>query len=220
MYIETPGLSYECHPMKGFIAHLDYNLFSRNVDLQFAMFLEGCDQPKMVALPFGEGSLLDAMNRVDQVDDLFMGKRDNRYIGSREEYRKTFSSMLQLPLYLCSEEPDMPQIEHPQKRRTFSGGVRSPKEPQVWDVGVRVSNAIRNYKNHERSAEKEITSMQGAHSSPRPHVRAAHWHTFWVGPRSAKFPDRKPIIRWLPPIPIGMDWRRELPTNIHMVLES
>ena len=110
--------------MKGFIAHLDYNLFSRNVDLQFAMFLEGCDQPKMVALPFGEGSLLDAMNRVDQVDDLFMGKRDNRYIGSREEYRKTFSSMLQLLLYLCSEEPDMPQIEHPQKRRTFSGGVR------------------------------------------------------------------------------------------------
>ncbi|MBQ9007702.1 MAG: hypothetical protein IJ088_00005 [Clostridia bacterium] len=114
----------------------------------------------------------------------------------------------------------MPQIEHPQKRRTFSGGVRSPKEPQVWNVGVRVSNAIRNYKNHERSAEKELSSVQGAHSSPRPHVRAAHWHTFWVGPRSAKFPDRKPIIRWLPPIPIGMDWRRELPTNIHMVLES
>jgi hypothetical protein len=138
----------------------------------------------------------------------------------REEYRKTFSSMLQLLLYLCSEEPDMPQIEHPQKRRTFSGGVRSPKEPQVWDVGVRVSNAIRNYKNHERSAEKEMPSVQGAHSSPRPHVRAAHWHTFWVGPRSAKFPDRKPIIRWLPPIPIGIDWKRELPTNIHMVLES
>jgi len=90
VYIETPGLSYERHPMKGFIAHLDYNLFSRNVDLQFAMFLEGCDQPKMVALPFGEGSLLDAMNRVDQVDDLFMGKRDNRYIGSREEYRRPF----------------------------------------------------------------------------------------------------------------------------------
>ena len=133
VYIETPGLSYERHPMKGFIAHLDYNLFSRNVDLQFAMFLEGCDQPKMVALPFGEGSLMDAMNRVDQVDDLFMGKRDNRYIGSREEYRKTFSSMLQLLLYLCSEEPDMPEIEHPQKRRTFSGGVRSPKVPQVWD---------------------------------------------------------------------------------------
>ena len=60
--IETPGLFYERHTMKGFIAHLDYNLFSRNVDLQFALFLEGCDQPKMIALPFGEGSLLDAIN--------------------------------------------------------------------------------------------------------------------------------------------------------------
>ena len=83
-----------------------------------------------------------------------------------------------------------------------------------------LSAQIRNYKNHERTAEKEMASVQGAHSSPRPHVRAAHWHTFWVGPRSAKFPDRKPIIRWLPPIPIGIDWKRELPTNIHMVLES
>ena len=69
-------------------------------------------------------------------------------------------------------------------------------------------------------SREDMPSVQGAHSSPRPHVRAAHWHTFWVGPRSAKFPDRKPIIRWLPPIPIGMNWRRELPTNIHMVLES
>jgi hypothetical protein len=32
VYIETPGLSYERHPMKGFIAHLDYNLFSRKSD--------------------------------------------------------------------------------------------------------------------------------------------------------------------------------------------
>ena len=218
VYIETPGLSYERHPMDGFIAHLDYNLYSRDVDLQFAMFLHGNEQPKMVALPLGQGTLADAMDRVDAVDDVFMhGNHRIRYVGTREEYRKTFSSMLQLLLYLCSEEPDMPQIEHPQKRRTISGGVRMPKEPQVWDVGVRVSNAIRNYKNHEQFAERETASMQGAHSSPRPHVRSAHWHTYWVGPRDANFPDRKPIIRWLPPIPVGIDWKRELPTNIRMV---
>ena len=51
VYIETPGLSYERHPMEGFIAHLDYNLFSRSTDLQFAMFLEGREEPRMVALP-------------------------------------------------------------------------------------------------------------------------------------------------------------------------
>ena len=221
VFVETPGMTYERHPITGFIAHLDYNLFSKGIDLQFAIFSDEIHIPKMIALPLGEGTISDAMDRVDATDNLFMPPNDSsRYVGSRDEYKKTFSSMLQLLLYLCSEEPDMPQIEHPQKRRTISGGVRSPKEPQVWDVGVRVSNAIRNYKNHERTAEKEMASVQGVHSSPRPHVRAAHWHTFWVGPRSAKFPDRKPIIRWLPPIPIGMDWRRELPTNIHMVLES
>lgn len=31
VYTKTPGLTYERHQMEGFIAHLDYNLFSRNV---------------------------------------------------------------------------------------------------------------------------------------------------------------------------------------------
>ncbi len=221
VYIETPGLFYERRPMKGFIAHLDYNLFSRNVDLQFAIFFKDCNQPKMIALPFGEGTLLDAMKRVDQVDDMFMDKNEKRYIGSREEYQKTFSSMIQLLLYLCSEEPDMPQIEHPQKRRTACGGVRGPKEPQVWNVGVRISAAIRKYKHNNRdNLSMNESATHGDHASPRPHVRSAHWHTFWVGPRKAKFPERKPIIRWLPPIPVGIDWKKELPTNIHIVSEA
>ncbi len=100
VYIETPGLSYERIPMDGFIAHLDYNMFSRSVDLQFAIFRNGIDIPKMIALPLGEGTLLDAMDRVDQVDMMFAGHLSNvRYVGSRDEYRQTFSSMLQLLLY-------------------------------------------------------------------------------------------------------------------------
>ncbi len=219
VYIETPGLSYERHPMDGFIAHLDYNLFSCGIDLQFAMFLHGNERPRMIALPLGEATLIDAMDRVDEVDNIFM--HDNhriRYIGTREEYRKTFSAMLQLVLYLCSEEPDMPEIEHPQKRRTACGGVRGPKETQVWDVGVRISNAIRNYKNREHYVqENDLSVAQGAHASPRPHVRSAHWHTYWTGPRDAHFPRRKPVIRGLPPIPSGMDWKKELPTIIKIV---
>ena len=51
----------------------DYNMFSRSVDLQFAIFRKGIDMPKMIALPLGEGTLLDAMDRVDQVDMMFAG---------------------------------------------------------------------------------------------------------------------------------------------------
>ena len=217
VYIETPGLSYERHPMEGFIAHLDYNLFSRGVDLQFAMFLRGRDQPRMVALPLGEGTLLDAMDRIDEVDSIFSGDTSNiRYIGSRDEYRLTFSAMLQLVLYLCSEEPDMPEIEHPVKRRRLSGSVRPPEEPRVWDVGVRISNAIRRHR--ELTVENaEPSSAPGSHASPRPHVRSAHWHTYWTGPRDTQFPIRKPVIRWIPPIPVGMDWKHELPTTVKRV---
>lgn len=36
------------------------------------------------------------MDRVDKVGDMFAGDlKKNRYIGSRDEYRRTFSSMLQ-----------------------------------------------------------------------------------------------------------------------------
>ncbi len=221
VYIETPGLSYERHPMYGFIAHLDYNLFSKGVDLQFAMFLEGREMPKTVALPFGEGGIQEAMDRVDQVDTLFGNPHVNvRYVGSRDEYKATFSSMLQLLLYLCSDEPDMPEIEHPQKRRTLSGRVRPPAEPRVWDVGVRISNVIRRSRENGVQYQYDENEEPGTHASPRPHVRSAHWHTYWTGPRQAQFPERKPIVKWIPPIPIGMDWKRELPTTVKPVIQQ
>ena len=127
--------------------------------------------------------------------------------------------MLQLLFYLCSDEPDIPEIEHPQKRRTLSGGVRAPGEPRVWDVGVRISNVIRRYKNGNSGYQRNENAEPGSHASPRPHVRAAHWHTYWTGPRDAKFPERKPIVKWIPPIPIGMDWKHELPTNIKVIAD-
>ena len=214
VYIETPGLSYERKPMHGFIAHLDFNLFSFDTDLQFAMFLEGREMPKTVALPFGDGSINDAMNRVDQVDSFFGNPNVNvRYVGTRDEYRRTFSAMLQLLLYLCSEEPDIPTIQHPSARRTFSGAVRSPREPQVWDVGVRVSRFIREYSASSYPSEYR----GGTHASPRPHIRSAHWHTFWTGPRKEEFPIRKPVVKWIPPIPVGVDWKNDLPTNVKEV---
>ena len=170
----------------------------------------------MIALPLGDGTLADAMDRIDELDNLFTGDRVKiRYIGSREDYRKTFSAMLQLVLYLCSDEPDMPEIEHPKNRRRLSGAVRAPEEPRVWDVGVRISHVIRNY--GKRSIAAGDTEPEGHHARPRPHVRSAHWHTYWTGPKTALFPERKPVIRWIPPIPICMDWKRELPTNIRRV---
>ena len=214
VYIETPGIMFGNWPMDGFIAHLDYNLYSKGVDLQFAIFLKGFDQPRMIALPLVSGSLLDAMNRTEEVDRQFLDpsiRARDRYL----DYKPAFSSMLQLLLYLCSDEPDMPEIEHPKKQISFSGGIKVPREPRVWDVGVRISSALRSVSTPDN--HPITTHDPSSHSSPRPHIRSAHWHTFWVGPRTESFPTRRPVIRWVPPIPVNVDWRKQLPTTIKNV---
>ena len=178
VYIETPGLLYERRPVDGFIAHLDFNLFSQGVDLQFAIFWHGIEMPKTVALPLGSGSLLDAMERTDRVDDVFMGPvRQRRYVGTRQEYIQSFSSMLQLILYLCSDEPDIPVIEHPKKRRRPAGHIQLPDEPRVWDVGVRISNAIRKGKQHQEERAGELDRASGTHISSRTRSRYLPIHS-------------------------------------------
>jgi hypothetical protein len=42
-----------------------------------------------------------------------------------------------------------------------------------------------------------------------PHVRAAHWHHFWKGPRDGA---RELVLRWLPPILVKMDEAPDLAT--------
>ena len=113
----------------------------------------------------------------------------------------------------------MPEIEHPQKRKRLSGSVRVPEEPRVWDVGVHISAAIRRFNGRPSAASAAIEdkATSGSHASSRPHVRSGHWHTYWTGPRDAVFPLRKPVMRWIPPLPMGMDWKGELPTNIRVV---
>ena len=139
--------------------------------------------------------------------------------------------MVQLLLYLCSEEPDMPEIEHPDKRRTFSGGVRAPAEPQAWNVGIRIGAALKkaaaapaappasaSVDNFSESPEDPSSNDHGIEQSgrarPRAHIRSAHWTTYWTGPRSGK---QTPILRWIPPLPINMNWKDSMPAVVHAV---
>ena len=213
VYIETPGISIGNQAVDGFIAHLDYNIYSGDTDLQFAIFRHGVAQPKMLALPLGEGGLIEALKRVEAIDSMF-DVPSNGQPGIREEYKSAVSAMLQLLLYLCSEEPDMPAIEHPRHRQTLSGGVRCPAKPQTWDVGVRIAAALRRASAFTEESEVSEHRVGGTHARPRPHIRCAHWATYWTGPRSGS---QTPILRWIPPLPINMDWKTPTPTVVRPV---
>lgn len=97
---------------------------------------------------------------------------------------------------------------NPDPKRTRRGGVRlfAAEGPRSWDVGVRMGSALR------RAYHAEEVRLGGTHSGPRPHVRRAHWHSFWTGKIGSE--DRKLKPRWLPPIPVNLEEIDALPSVI------
>lgn len=70
-------------------------------------------------------------------------------------------------------------------------------------------------KRHEsrKVYSKDKGETFSTHASSRPLIRRAHWHHFWTGPRDG---ERKLILQWLPPIPVGAD-DEELPVVLNKV---
>lgn len=117
--------------------------------------------------------------------------------------------IVSLVLYLCSDpsERDLESETDPAARpanpvpRKTKRGTRlhAAAEPTVWRTGFRLGARLR--------AAERAASGAGAGSESggvRPHVRRAHWHSFWVGPK-ADPEARKLELRWLAPILVGAD---------------
>ena len=65
----------------------------------------------------------------------------------------------------------------------------------------------------------EPAEPTGTHASPRPHIRRAHWHSFWVGKKDQ--PDARSVtLKWLPPIPVNVPGVEDLTTTVRDVGEK
>jgi len=106
---------------------------------------------------------------------------------------------LSLLLYLCSDEPEIDDSREPgvspeyTRPKKVKGGYRlfEPSKVRTWEVGRSISRTL--------SAAIRAT---GSHKSP--HIRRAHWHGYWTGPRTG---DRNFIYRWIPPTAVAIDQR-------------
>jgi len=115
-----------------------------------------------------------------------------------EQIARDINPIIALILYICSEEPDYkggaPSL--PQPKKTKKGWrLFPPDKPTVWVVGETIGNQIRTFSGPQG----------GTHQGPRPHVRSAHWHGFWTGPRDG---EQKFIYKWLPPTPVNVSGDR------------
>jgi hypothetical protein len=133
---------------------------------------------------------------------------------------RLIAHILSLVLYVCSAEPDITDSNgepaRSERQRTKNPSIRRlpiPVSPSQWHVGYRLGAAFRHAMDH---AQNDPSQPTGTKASPIGHIRRAHWHTYWVGPKSEP-EKRRRQLKWLPPIPVNLDDVDELIATIRPV---
>lgn len=234
VYVETGDREFSSGKLKGFFACFEYIvLYSKGVKKWLKIVLDienksGCN----LLLPFhfpmkaidtqeltietmihnflsGKGLHLKPLSQTQENVDaqiLFNGLLHDLLPG-------IFSMML----YICSINAEMKdckgKLAAPAKMtavKTKKGMKHFPPgAPTVWDTAWRIGGAIRAANANANSSE--ATGMGG---TVRPHVRRAHWHTFWTGPISGPRFTRN---IWIPPISVKVNSPRELIAAVRKV---
>lgn len=107
--------------------------------------------------------------------------------------------------YLCTAEPD---IRDPREPRALPQRKRNNGPVRQWEVGYRFGAAFR--QQLAEAQQRAGTGHSGERNRPRVHVRRAHWHSYWTGPKDG---ERKRIVKWLPPVIVNAEGD-ELPVTI------
>lgn len=225
LYIETPGHKLDTHEIRGCFVHLEYNVHSKTTELHFMFDADDLNQGKFSFIKLGRWSLQDSINKaidyeshgtpellVNQIKEV--RKHRDFILKSQSDVLRPIISLL---LYICSinaeyngkESPfNTPAIKTKKGIRTFP-----PNQVKTWEIGTRIGAAIRKAVEKSQNVICDL-SQKGTNSSPKPHVRRAHWHGFWSGPKDG---DRHLKIKWLPPIPVNISEFENLPSVIHPV---
>lgn len=124
----------------------------------------------------------------DELDDSFVS-----------EQAKQLYPLISLLLYVCSDGVEYRasnQPSNPAPKRTRRHGWRlfPAPHPRVWNLGDKTGEAL-------ESALSASKVQEGERKAVRPHIRRAHWHTFYAGPRDAE--EREVRVKWIPPLLVG-----------------
>ena len=190
----------------GFFAWLEYDAKQRWPELR-AHFLTG-GEALALAMPI-TGTLDEALDAYGRsavarggLGGLLPEQLLERLAGAQAD---VFRRVVNLLLYLCADDtPDAGSTVH--RRRGGQAGAQAVTASgisQTIIVGYRIGAAIRKGMRSDRGAGEDARGGQTrSHASPVPHVRRAHWHHFWQGPKDD--PDKRDLVlRWMPPVLVG-----------------
>jgi hypothetical protein len=141
---------------------------------------EGVDLRLMVSIGVGEYGFIDGgANYEEEVEKFKKLNEENPF------YRMAIPLILNLVLYTTVEDPDLQQAPVP----TVAGRhVVGSSAPQVYELGFRLGALLRGV------VRDPITGCEPSDRTVIPHLRRAHWHRYWVGPKNG---DRQVVVRWV-----------------------
>lgn len=114
------------------------------------------------------------------------------------EFRALVRQCLAVLLYLCADNIEVSTRPAPVPCRVLQGGrtrLYEPPAPTLVRCGMHIGEQL-------RRAREEYVRRETPRGTVAPHVRAAHWHHFWRGPREGP---RELVLRWLAPIFVLLD---------------
>ena len=155
---------------------------------------------------------------------------NNRAVKSALGANPFVTGVLQVIQYICAVNADIkPHSQRPEAKRPQSMETGAPaaehtvphdRKTNEWEVGVRIGPALtqaRRESHKETEDSNEPGRRNGQHTPKRPHMRAAHYHHYWTGPRDEP-ENRRMVTRWIAPIAIGFKAGRcEVPVVIRDV---
>lgn len=210
VYVETAGALIWGLPLRGFFAFLEDDVNTGRRELRLVLDYEGSDameRPGQLVVhlggTFAEG--IAAAVREARIQALRDGRGAEAPAlgpGGADEAARAFGGLLSLLVYLCADEAEVtPRVVLPPK---VVKGKKRPilpvaKAPVIHETGARLGARLI-FARARYAREDEADAATGM--SVRPHVRRAHWHHYWTGPRDA---ERRLVLRWLSPILVGLD---------------
>ena len=219
VYIERKKTIEDCETI-GFFAWLDYS----DAKILRLQFLKPNGEALPIPIPITGGTIDDSILEFIKLSGERHGIKGRPMFDADSlldsPLPKLISECVNLLLYLCSEKPDVPDDTELRTKRSWDS-YGNPKRAAQWDVGTRIGAALRKASERKATEEPSVDEEDSSnsiekkpHSSPRPHMRRAHWHSFWTGKRGSS--ERKLVLRWLPPITVNMD-DVDLPSVINPV---
>ena len=209
VYVET-GPIQKAEGFHGFFAHIEYDPNDGREELRLVLDMEDALTP--FPLHLGPWDLATALNETGRVARSNAVELGQPAPGNLAALAVHFEPLVSLLLYLCSDGADYERRELPRPKRTKQGWRLFPADkPTTWDVGARIGAAIRAVPSQGGPGE---TAETEGRARPRPHVRSAHWHSFWRGPLDG---ERSRMVKWLPPMLVNAEDLGQLAVTVRPV---